>query len=911
VTPEHWKRVAELFEAAVEHEPAARAEFLARAAAGDAALAEEVLRMLASDENASAFLNGPPAESLGVSDDRFASRLELLREENPSLAKDLQTLLKEHDALGDETFLQAGAVAPAAPAMLIGRQLGRYTLDGGFSSAGRYELQAIIGTGGMGQVYRAKDTRLGREVAVKVLPEAAALDRQAVRRFEREAHAVAALSHPNILAIHDFGSDDDVWYAVTELLEGETLRSALGSGALGWPRALEIGASVADGLAAAHAKGVIHRDLKPENIFLTSAGGVKVLDFGLARIRGHLDPLPPAASTTNQTVPGTILGTIGYMSPEQVRGHEVNTASDIFSFGCVLYEMVSGRRPFARDTVADSLAATLDADPPRLAAPSELERIIRQCLEKQPAKRFTSGREVAQALQVISGGTRRQAKVGPRFRLRAWLVGAMAILLLAIAGALITRQNRGGRLNSLAILPFVNVSANPDVEYMSDGITETLINSLSTLPQLTVMSRESAFQYKGRNVSAQAAGRELGVKAVLTGRAEQKGDDLFIAAELVEVGSNRQLWGERYDRKSADLLTIQQEIAKHITEKLQITLSRQEQARLSGHRPEVTEAYRLYLKGRYYLGTPNEAEIRKGLSYFNQAIDLDPNYALAYVGIADAYYWLSNLYLPPKEAIPKARAAALRALELDDSVAEAHASLATIKSVFDWDWPGAEQAYRRAIELKPGYASAHHRYGMHLVAMGRPKQALTELMRAQECDPLSVSIAVTAVWPLFFAPPGQRRVEQAVRELTKIKSLHRDFAPTHWLLATVYTYQGKHEEAIAELEKGRELGYAVTLFLPRLAHVYGRAGKYDLARKSLQELEAHAKQQYVSPYYRALAHIGLQDYDQAFEWLNKAYEDRDEEMMNLKVDPVLDPLRNDPRFRTLLQRMRLDAADPG
>jgi serine/threonine protein kinase len=548
---------------------------------------------------------------------------------------------------------------------------------------GPYRIQSLIGKGGMGEVFRARDSRLNRDVALKILPEHLASDPQAMARFDREARAVAALSHPNILVLHDVGAEANIHYAVTELLDGETLRERIARGPLPWRKAAEMGAAIAEGLAAAHAKGVVHRDIKPANIFLTSDGHVKILDFGLAQVRK-----PPAEdeSTVTLTEAGnpTVMGTIGYMSPEQVRGEESQAPSDIFSLGCVLYEMVTGRRAFTGRSANDTLAAILKEEPPPLAdsakpAAPEFQRVIERCLAKSPALRFHSAHDLAFALRSLSGLSG-EHKAAPLARLGRWAVAGMILVvisILAAAGFYYWRSRGGEGIDSLAVLPFVNSSGSPNADYLSDGITESLMDSLSQLPNIKVMSHDAVFRYKGKNTDARAVGRELGVRAVLTGRIVQRADSLSVSAELVDVAGNAHLWGEQYDRKVADALAVQREIAAEISGKLRARLSNERKTQIARRQTENPEAYQRYLKGHYYASKFDTENLNKGLEYFHQALALDPNYALAYQGIAQYYNLATDWLMPATEAGPKAEEAARKALEVDTSLIEAHVHLAS------------------------------------------------------------------------------------------------------------------------------------------------------------------------------------------------------------------------------------------
>src|SRR5262245_38982096 len=604
------------------------------------------------------------------------------------------------------------------------------------SRLGPYEILAPLGAGGMGEVYKAHDTRLGREVAVKVLPAGFSANADRLRRFQDEARAASALNHPNIVTIHDVGTHDGSPYVVTELLEGETLRARLAGGAFIPRRALGHAVQIAHGLAAAHEKGIVHRDLKPENIFVTQDGRVKILDFGLAKLALKEEPGGPQTNlpTVGGTEPGMVLGTVGYMSPEQVRGQPADTRSDIFSFGAILYEMLSGQRAFRGGSAADTMSAILKEDPPdlsqtnRAVAPG-LERVVRHCLEKNPEERFQSARDLAFDLETLSdiSAPAALATVRPAQsrRLRSVLLIAAAVVAAALAGAFLWLRPRGaGTIDSLAVLPFVNASRDPGADYLSDGISESLINSLSQLPRLRVTARTIAFRYKGSEADPQKVGRDLNVRAVLTGKVLQRGDVLAIQADLVDTANGSQVWGDRYERKLSDLLTVQDEIAKEISEKLRPRLTGEEKKRLTKHSTQSTEAYQLYLKGRHAWDKRTPTSLNESLGYFNQAIDKDPGYALAHAGLADVYAVMSSYsILSPGDSFPKARAAAAKALEIDDSLAQAHATLGNVLFNYDFNWTAGEKELTKALALDPNYATAHLWYGILLAAFSRYDEA--------------------------------------------------------------------------------------------------------------------------------------------------------------------------------------------
>ncbi len=579
---------------------------------------------------------------------------------------------------------------------------------------GPYEILAPLGAGGMGEVYRAKDPRLEREVAIKVLPSSFSQDPDRLRRFEQEAKAAGVLNHPNITAVYDVGSQDGAPYVVSELLEGETLRARLAGGAFTPRKALGHALQIAHGLAAAHEKGIVHRDLKPENIFVTRDGRVKILDFGLAKLTQPEDSTRPQTDLpTVGSEPGVALGTLGYMSPEQVRGKPADPRSDIFSFGAILYEMLSGKRAFHGDSAADTMSAILKEDPPDLSAtnrqiPPGLERIVRHCLEKNPEERFHSAHDLAFDLEALSDVSAPALAPGARPSARGLRIGAALVAaLLVLAAASILLWPRGKAIESLAVLPFSNASADPNAEYLSDGITDALINSLSQLPNLTVMSRDSVSGYKKRDVGAQAAGHELKVQAVLKGKLLQRADGLVITAELVDVRKNSHLWGGQFNRKLSDIQAVQEEIAKQISSKIHGQLSGEEKKRLTKRYTENPEAYQLYLKGQFFWEKRTEEPLKKSIEYFNQAIEKDPGYALAYAGLADAYVVSSSYsFLAPRDAFPKARAAADKALEIEDDLARPHATLGFCLWSYDWNWKAAEDEFKKAISLDPRYAHA-------------------------------------------------------------------------------------------------------------------------------------------------------------------------------------------------------------
>jgi serine/threonine protein kinase/tetratricopeptide (TPR) repeat protein len=738
---------------------------------------------------------------------------------------------------------------------------------------GPYEIVLQIGAGGMGEVYRARDTRLERDVAIKVLPERLAQNSQALARFVRETKAVAALSHPNLLAIFDTGAENGVSYAVTELLDGESLRVRLVRGPVPWRNAAEIGVALAEGIAAAHSKGITHRDLKPENIFLTGDGRVKVLDFGLARV----EAARPGAEADTQTEAGMLLGTPGYMSPEQVRGIPAGPVSDIFSLGCVLYETVSGRRAFPGETAAETLSSILRDMPRELPAsgaqvPPELDRLIFRCLEKNPEQRFQSARDLA-------------------FHFKAILSAPSAP----------TQSPRA--IDSIAVLPFTNAGNDPDTEYLCDGISESIMNSLSRISQLRVTPRSTAFRYKEREVDPQIVGRELNVRVVLSGRVVQRGDNLVVSAELVDVSAGSRIWGERYHRKLSDIFALEEEIARKISESLRMKLSGEEENRLGKRFTENTEAYQLYLRGRHHWTRRTPDHVKKGVEYFQQAIEKDPSYALAYSGLADCYTIL-GVYsiLPSKETLARAKAAAVAAVAFDDDLAEGHASLGFIRSYLDWDWSGGEREFQRALELNPGYWVTPYWYALLLTSCGRFEQAEQQIVRGMELEPLSPVVMHGAAWNSLASHRYAESVERC------LKGLEND--PHHFLLRVwlgmAYAAQAKYPEAIRELQMAVDLSSrGVSWVIGALGHAYAVAGNRPEALAILEDLLGRAERETIDFTSIAVIYAGLGDTDNALLYLEKACEARGMSGVLLKPDPRLDPLRSEPRFQKLLRQMNL------
>jgi eukaryotic-like serine/threonine-protein kinase len=790
---------------------------------------------------------------------------------------------------------------------------------------GRYEIRSKLGAGGMGEVYLAEDTQLDRKVAIKFLPAESIADDRAKSRLMREARAAAKLDHSNICSIYEVTEEDSRSFIVMQYVEGETLAARIRRKPLELREAVDISAQVADALAEAHSRGIIHRDIKPENIMITVRGQVKVMDFGLATVIKDTGMLESKAETQSLlTEPGIILGTVPYMSPEQVRGEQLDARSDIFSLGIVLYEAISARRPFAGESVGETLSTILTREPSPLArysgdVPPELERIVSKTLRKDREERYQTAKDLALDLKNLGQETTRSSKVetdtgrttttAASLPLRSlalvqrWpfaLAGALVLLALLVGlnvGGLRERlfgKTTATRIESLAVLPLGNLSGDPAQDYFADGMTEALITDLGKISALRVISRTSAMRYKGTQKSLPEIARELNVGAVVEGSVLRSGDRVRITAQLIEAPTDRQLWAESYERDLRDILALQREVARTIASEIRVKLTPQEQTRLASVARVKPESHEAYLKGLYYSNKLKKEETKKAIEYYNQAIESDPSYAQAYAGMSDCHTSLV-LYseFPPKDTFPKAKAAAMKAVELDETVASAHSALGKVRLWFDWDYPAAEREFKRAIELDPGDAGAHEAYASYLKAVVRLDEALAEVKRAEELDPLSVFMINSAAWVLYY----QGRNDDAIAQFRRTLDMDPTFANSHWGIARAYEQKQMYQEAIAEMQKG---GPDFPIRLGTLGHVYGLMGNRRDALKLLDEVKSDPLRTYDVAYI----YLGLGQKDQALEWLEKTYEARFPWLaFQIKLDPRLNSLRSDPRFQDVQRRM--------
>ena len=884
MTPERWRQIRDLFSNALQLGAAERSAFLDRNCSGDPSLREEVQRLLAAER------------------------------ELPS------------------SFLESPAVALPSPLV---SSAGSSVLAAG-TRLGPYALETLLGVGGMGEVYRARDTRLDRTVAVKVIPRSLSSDPARRQRFEREARAIALLQHPNICTLYDVGSQEGTDYLVMEYLEGQTLAARLLKGRLPIDLTLRYAAEVADALDVSHQRGIVHRDIKPGNIFISTRGETKVLDFGLAKLDEPQRKADAAATDTMLSTPGAAMGTIAYMSPEQARGEAVDARTDIFSLGTVLYEMATGKAAFKGTSAAVLFDAILNRAPippaqlnPEL--PAELERVIGKAIEKDREVRYQSAKEILVDLKSLRRGTgsgegitnaRDIAK--PRMSRRR-VVGLVAAAggtgSLALVGIKYYGSVPGtGWSDSIAVLPFQNRSSDPEIEYLSDGITEGLINSLSELPGLRVIARPTAFTFKGKPLDLADISRMLNVRTLLVGQVAERRKALNVQADLISAKDGSELWGQQYAPATADVLEVQRQIVEQLIPRLRVVLTPYQRTRASARRTVNSEAYQQYLRGRYQWNQFTPEAWKRALAYFSAAIKTDPGYAPAWVGVADSYYQMSSLVLPPREAMPKAKAAVMKALELDETLGEAHSSLGMIKAQYDWDGPGAEKEFRRAIELSPSDAIAHQRYGILLHEHVRFDEALVELNRAQELDPLTLFVGATAAWPLHYRgqyDAAAKQIEKMLDMYPKDKEL---LGYLHLIRAESFLERGIERQAVEEYIQSQSSYGASPQTIAALRTAYETSGVKGYWQKSVDleeekyrkesEQAPHAGRYIPRPLELAKLYARIEAWDKAFAALETSFQNRDENLLFIRAESIrrASPwraIRTDPRFVSLLRRTGL------
>ena len=779
-----------------------------------------------------------------------------------------------------------------------------------------YKILEKLGEGGMGIVYKAEDTKLKRIVAIKFLPKRLSVHGEERERFIHEAQAASSLNHPNICVIHEIDEANDETFMVMEYVQGITVREWVrmkseqmeGYRKLGLKEAIDLASQIAEGLEKAHEKGIVHRDIKSENIMVTTDSHAKIMDFGLAKLRG----------VSKLTKAGSTIGTVAYMSPEQVEGMETDHRTDIFSFGVLLYEMLTGQLPFQAVHETAMMYEIINVDPKpisdvRQSIDTELNRVVMKCLEKDREVRYQTMRDVSVDLKRYkrdsagrkidqssvhreSASEQQQPNLASTMPwIKIGVVGGIVALLAAIGWYLL--RSKSSSLDSLAVLPFSNVTTDPNTEYLTEGLTENITNKLSQLSKLRVIPRSLVARYKGKDVDPRAVGKELNVGAVLMGKVVQRGDALDIQTELIDVESVSQLWGEQYNRKLSDVLNVQQDIAQKVAEKLRTQVSGEEKKQLTSSSTTNPEAFQLYLKGRFYWNKRTDEGALKSLEYFQQAINIDPNFALAYVGVGDSYVIGNPWKFTPKERMPKVKAAALRALELDERIAEAHASLATVKGYFDYDFVGAEGEFRRAIELNPNYATAHHWLAEFLIFLGRFDEGFAEYRRAIALDPLSLAIASDYGLGYYFA----RQYDRSIEYLKTIIDMDPNFVRTHFYIMDPYLRKGMTDAAFQELLKGMIASGDSENKIAQAKRAYSASGIKGLGILGLAR--SHWSSGEASLIDKALDNMAMGEKDSALKYLDLAYEERVSVMVTLKVDPFWDDLRTEPRFIALLRKI--------
>jgi serine/threonine-protein kinase len=867
---ERWKQINDLFQSAVERAPEERAAFLDETCHDDEGMRCEVESLLTSHERAENFIELPAFE----------------------VAPELVT--------NDRT----GA--------LVGKLIGHY------------RIESLIGVGGMGEVYLARDERLGRKAALKLLPDSLTTDETQLSRFKNEARSASALNHPNILTVYEIGAEGNRQFIATEFIEGVTLRASIAHGRINPHAALEIAVQVASALAAAHEAGVVHRDIKPENIMLRPDGYAKVLDFGIAKLteqRPAAEDHKVETTAVLQTRPGLVLGTARYMSPEQARGQKVDARSDIWSLGVVLYEMVGGSPPFHGETPSDCIASILTTEPPPLSGvlpdvPRKLESILRKALRKKSEERYQTITEMLADLRILKGELEVESSL-PQTKARAESIVSKikrhkrgVLLTLSTAAVLAAAAVAYSFFfvappalpneKSIAVLPFENLSEEKSNAYFADGIQDEILTRLSKIADLKVISRTSTQRYKNTSQKLSEIANQLGVANLLEGSVQKTNDQVRVTVQLIRAANDSHLWAETFDRKLTDIFVVESDIATTIAKTLQARLTGTEKTAIAKRPTANPEAYELYLKGRFFWNKRTAADLRKAIDYFNQALDKDPNYALPYAGLTDAYLVLSQYgAASPADSFPQATAAAKKAIELDDTLAEAHTSLACSLAYYDFDFEQSLKEFQRAIELNPNYATAHHWLSNGVLsALGQFERAIAEGKRAVELDPLSLVINTDLGQDFFYA----RRYDEAIAQLHKTIEMDPRFYFAHWVLGTTLQLKGQLSEAVAEYSKAVELNDDPSV-LALLGQAYARAGQRDEAQKILVRLSEEARSRYVQAYSFALMYLALGDKERAIDEMERAYRERDANVAQIKTDPMLDDLRSNQRFEALANQI--------
>ena len=880
---ERLKRVEEIYHAALAIPSVGREAFFSQSCGVDVDLRREVESLLSFENTPDNFLDSP-LESLAA--EMFAGR--------------------------------------ESEASLISKEIGHY------------KIEKLLGRGGMGEVYLAADTKLDRRVALKILPPEFSGNADRMRRFVQEAKSASALNHPNIITIHEIGESGGIHFIATEFIDGKTLNDYAKSNHLNYNSALEIAIQIASALDEAHSAGIVHRDIKPDNVMIRSNGLAKILDFGIAKLAAPtLTDAESATVIKDGTLPGAIIGTASYMSPEQAKGREVDAQTDIFSFGVVLYEMISGELPFEGENELEMIGAILKDEPKPLGAdvPNEIAVIIGKCLRKDKNERYQAildvGRDLAAVKQeldlknLINRSTdphRNQGETQSPQSLTAddlsqtvtdqivsskpktqYLTAFLLMLVLAVSGFVGYKYfTPTDYIESIAVMPFVNESGNSDTEYLSDGMTETLIGSLSKMPNLRVKARSSVFRYKGKDTNEQTIGRELNVQAILNGRINQRGDQLILSLELVDAATEDVIWSRQYNRKQNDLVSLQSQIARDVSEKLQTKMSGAEAAKIARTATTDPEAYQAYLKGRYYWNRRTTENIYKAIEQFKYSADRDPNYAPAYVGLADCYAVLRDYAaVPSSETIPQVKAYAERALSLDPQLAEPHASLARVHEN-SRQWAEAEKEFKRAIELNPNYATAYHWYSILLRDLGRFDESLAMIKKAHELDPLSsvISLNVSQVFQ------AQKNYEASIENTLKVIELDPNYSGAYNNLALAYIKTGRSDEAIANFEKAVELSKRADVVLRNLGYVYGLVGRRAEAITIAKQLEEKYEKKQAVGQFIATVYAGLGDKDKVFEWLEKDFQNN-EDIGGIRWSPQFEIIRDDARYKDLLKRLNM------